>query len=147
MASLSIYLLFDGNCEAAFNHYKKVFCRDFVSLLRYGDVPAREGMPELSEGERSKIENISLPISEKAYMMGADGLESLGMKPVIGNNFSIYFEADEKEQADHIFKGLSENGIAKMPMTLAHWGDYFGMCTDMFGVNWFINCSLKENLG
>ena len=144
MSSVSIYLVFDGNCEEAFNHYKEVFKKEFTSLLRYRDLPKPEGMPPLSDADREKIENISLPISNGTFLMGADGIERLGMKPVIGNNFSIYFEADNNTQADQLFNGLCQGGVVKMPMTIAHWGDYFGMCTDKFGISWLINCSSKK---
>ena len=26
-----------------------------------------------------------------------------------------------------------------MPMDDTFWGDYFGMCTDQFGINWMIS--------
>ena len=73
--------------------------------------------------------------------MGSDGLESLGRRPLIGTNFSIYMEAESEDEANKLFNGLAEDGQISMPMSKAHWGDYFGMCTDKFGINWFINYS------
>lgn len=145
MANLNTYLLFDGNCEEAFNHYKSAFGGDFSFVNRYGNISSQTGMPELSEKDKDKIENICFPINDRCFLMGSDGLECLGQKVVTGNNFSIYIEADNKEQADNFFTGLSDGGIVKMPMTIAHWGDYFGICTDKFGISWFINCA-KTNI-
>ncbi|HCO68296.1 MAG TPA: VOC family protein, partial [Dysgonomonas sp.] len=50
-------------------------------------------------------------------------------------------EAENKEEADKLYSGLSQGGIILMPLAIAHWGDYFGMFTDKFGINWQINLS------
>jgi PhnB protein len=31
-----------------------------------------------------------------------------------------------------------------MPMETAFWGDYFGMCTDKFGIQWMISYPLAQ---
>jgi len=139
MAKLTIYLHFDGNCEEAFNHYKRIFGVELSGLIRYGDIPSQGGMPALPASDLNKIENVSMQIDKDTSLMGSDSLEAFGQKTIVGNNFSIYIEADTKGQADSFFNGLSECGLIKMPMTTAHWGDYFGMCTDKYGVSWLIN--------
>lgn len=141
MARTNIYLHFDGNCEAAFCLYREVFQTEFTNILRYSDIPRQEGMPLVPERDLNKIENVGIKISDETLLMGSDGLECFGQKTIVGNNFSIYVEATSGEEADRIFSGLSEGGQVKMPMTIAHWGDYFGMLTDRFGINWLVNCS------
>ena len=59
MAAINPYLLFNGNCEEAFNFYKSVFGSEFEMVMRFKDVPAEYKMPE-SEGE--KIMHVALPI-------------------------------------------------------------------------------------
>jgi len=146
MAKLNIYLKFDGNCEEAFTHYESVFDSSISFVSRYGDVPRleEEGMPVIPEDQLEKIENICLPIDKDTVLMGTDGLEAFGAKPIIGNNFSIYITADSQDEAYRIFHGLSAGGNIQMPISRAHWGDYFGMCTDKFGISWFINYSPKQ---
>ena len=39
MTKLNPYLTFEGNCEEAFNFYRKAFRREFKFLGRYKDVP------------------------------------------------------------------------------------------------------------
>lgn len=141
MAIANICLLFDGNCEEAFNYYKSVFGSEFTFVGRYGDVPPMEGAPQLTDEEKAKIENICLPLSKETFLMGADGLESLGRKAIAGNNFSIYLQTESEEEINRLFDGLSKDGHIGMPVSKAHWGDYFGMCTDKFGITWFINYS------
>lgn len=145
MAKTNIYLHFDGSCEEAFNLYKRAFQTEFTNVLRYSEVSRQEETSTIPESDLNKIENIGIRISEETFLMGSDGLECYGQKPVIGNNFSIYVEAESKDEADRIFNELSAKGRIKMPMTIAHWGDYFGMCSDRFGVNWLINYTLKSN--
>ena len=137
--------LFNGNCEEAFNFYKSAFGIDFTFIGRYGDIPPQNGMPPISEDEKNKIENICLPIAEETVLMGADVCGYMAQNTVFGNNFSLYIEADSRGEADRLFAGLSTEGRVTMPMSEAHWGDYFGMFTDKFGVNWLIN--VRKNIG
>ena len=144
MAKINFYLLFNGNCEEAFNFYKSAFGIDFTFIGRYGDIPPQNGMPPISEDEKNKIENICLPIAEETVLMGADVCGYMAQNTVFGNNFSLYIEADSRGEADRLFAGLSTEGRVTMPMSAAHWGDYFGMFTDKFGVNWLIN--VRKNI-
>lgn len=144
MAKINLSLLFNGNCEEAFNFYKSAFGTEFTFVGRYGDIPPQDGMPVISESEQTKIENICLPISETTVLMGTDVIGYMVQRTIFGNNFSIYIEADSKEEADRLFAGLSVDGQVTMPMSVAHWGDYFGMFTDKFGVNWLINCARQH---
>ncbi|MEI8133934.1 MAG: hypothetical protein WCH46_02505 [bacterium] len=43
------------------------------------------------------------------------------------------------EEADRIFIGLSASGKVVMPLTYMFWGDYFGMCTDKYDINWMVS--------
>lgn len=140
MASANIYLTFNGNCEEAFNFYKSVFGGEFPYVGRYKDMPAPEGGgKQFSAEEGNRIMHISLPIGGGTYLMGSDtgGEWAPSYKP--GNNFSISVNADSKEEADRIFAGLSAGGQVTMPMNKTFWGDYFGMWTDRFGINWMMS--------
>lgn len=71
--------------------------------------------------------------------MGSDTITPESGNQKMEYHFSIYLEAGTKEEAERVFNGLSEQGTITMPLSVAHWGDLFGMCTDMFGVKWMIN--------
>ena len=144
MSKVHLYLLFDGNCAEAFGFYKSVFGGEFLSYIKYGDIPQIEGVPSISENDKQKVENISLEIAPETILMGADAIGEMAKVTVFGNNFSIYIEADNTGQADKLYKSLSEGGYSTMPMTTAHWGGYFGMLTDRFGINWLINKSAAK---
>ncbi len=137
MKSINPYLNFAGNTEEAFNFYKKVFGGDFLGgVYRFKDTPEAG---KLSKEEQEKVMHIALPLGNGNMLMATDALESMGFNVTFGNNFHISIDADSKEEADQLFKGLSEGGNPEMPMMDQFWGAYFGMVTDKFGVKWMIN--------
>jgi len=145
MLSVHPYLTFKGNCEEAFNHYKKVFGGDFTYIGRFREMPPQEGQPPMPEEAGNLIMHVSLPIGEHTILMGSDTMDEYcqGEGFVQGNNAAMSINADSREQADRIFNGLSEGGKVTMPMTNTFWGAYFGMFTDRFGVHWMVNFDEK----
>jgi PhnB protein len=135
MASVNVYLIFNGNCEEAFTYYKSVFGGEFAYLGRFKDMPATEGQTVAPE-EENRIMHVSLPISKETILMGSDTAGEWASKFKEGNNFSLSVAASSKEEANKLFSALSTNGIVKMPLADTFWGSYFGMLTDKFGINW-----------
>jgi len=138
MAKINVYLTFNGNCEEAFNFYKKVFGKEFSYIGRFSEMPPQGDKP-LSKADANKIMHVSIMISDETALMGSDSTEDFGGKVSMGNNFSISLSADSKSDADSFFKKLSEGGRANMPMSDTFWGSYFGMLTDRFGINWMVS--------
>lgn len=136
MKSINPYLNFPGNSEEAFNFYKKVFGGDFAGgIFRFKDTP---DAGKLSKSDQEKVMHVALPMGNGNMIMATDALESMGFKVNFGNNFYISISAESKEEADKLFMGLSEGGKIEVPMKDESWGDYFGMVTDKFGVQWMI---------
>lgn len=144
MATVNIYLTFNGNCEEAFNFYKYVFGGEFNSIARHGQMPPQEGMLPLSDADKNKVMHIGLPISKETILMGADNTESYESHTTFGNNFSIMVTANSKEEADGIFDALSIGGQIMMPMQEQFWGDYMGMLVDKFGISWLVDYELPK---
>lgn len=145
MAAVSIYLNFDGQTEAAFNFYKKVFQTEFDGEMgRMGDVPPQPGTPELTDAEKNLIMHVALPMMGGVQLMGTDILKSMGHTLEEGNNVSINLMPDTRAETDRLFKELSEGGKVYMEMQEMFWGDYFGSCVDKFGIHWMFNCSEKQ---
>ncbi len=142
MTTVNVYLTFNGNCLEAFNFYKSVFGGEFPYVGHYKDMPADESHPVLP-GEEDRIMHISLPISQETMLMGCDTGGEWAAHFSAGNNFSISINTDSKESADRLFKGLSAGGTVTMPMNSTFWGDYFGMFTDKFGINWMVSFNEK----
>jgi PhnB protein len=144
MAIVNVYLTFNGNCEEAFNFYKSVFGGEFPYLGRFNQMPPSEaGGKPLTGSEGERIMHVSLPISKETMLMGSDTGGEWAKDFKQGNNFSVSVTAFSKEEADTIFNGLSKGGQVTMPMDKTFWGDYFGMLTDKFGINWMM--SFNEN--
>ena len=138
MSRVNTYLNFPRNTEDAFNFYKSVFGGEFAYLGRFKDMPSTGGKT-MNAGQGNRIMHVSLPISHETILMGSDSSDEFGQATVIGNNFSISLSADDKPQADALFKKLSAGGNPTMPMGDTFWGSYFGMLTDKFGINWMVS--------
>jgi len=139
--TINPYLNFPGNTEEAFNFYKSVLGGEFPFLQRFKDTPEAD---KISPEDANKIMHVSLPVGNGNMIMATDALESMGQKLTPGNNFYLCISADSKEEADKLFKGLSDGGQVYMPMNKTFWGAYFGMLTDKFGINWMINFQNKN---
>lgn len=139
MSSLNPYLNFNGNTEEAFNHYKSVFGGEFTALMRFGDTPGCEDMPET---EKNGIMHVALPIGSN-MIMGTDVPKSME-QVTFGTNSSISVSVDSREDADLFFNGLAAGGKVGMPMDDMFWGDYYGMLTDKFGVQWMISYNAQQ---
>jgi PhnB protein len=146
MPSFNPYLNFPGTTEEAFNFYKSVFGGEFAMVMRFKDMTTGEGCDgaQVSEADADKIMHISYPLGGDTVLMGTDSLESMGQKLNAGDNFSICIGPDSKEEADRLYQALSEGGTASMPMADMFWGDYWGMLTDKFGIQWMVNYGEKK---
>jgi len=143
MATVNVYLTFNGNCEEAFNFYKSIFGGEFPYMGRFSDMPPQPGQPPIPEEMGKRIMHVSLPISKETMIMGSDTGGEWASNYQSGNNFSISINTGSKEEADKLFNGLSAGGNVSMPMNNTFWGAYFGMFTDKFGIGWMVNFDMQ----
>ena len=118
MATINTYLNFPGTAEAAFKFYKSVFGGEYTGVNRYADMPDTDN---LSSEDKNKLMHIGLPLGDGFTLMGADVMESMGQSLTVGNNVNLSIEADSKEEAEKLFKGLSDGGTVKMPLQDTFW--------------------------
>ena len=140
MPTLNPNVMFKGNCEQAFNFYQTIFGGTLSPKMRWGDYEEPE--MEVPDSAKHLIMHVSLPIGEST-LMGGDVLENSPFPTTFGNSFTINIGTKSKEEADTLFSGLSKGGKIMMPMGIAFWGDYFGMFTDQFGIQWQVICDAK----
>ncbi len=146
MAAVSTYLNFSRNTEEAFNFYKSIFGGEFSGeISRFGDIPPSDEMPPLAEEDKNLVMHIALPILGGHMLMGTDAPESMGFSVNFGNNVHINLEPDTREETEKLFRALSDGGKVTMELQDMFWGDYFGSCTDKFGVQWMFNCAEKAS--
>ncbi len=137
MATVNPYLVFNGNCEAAFLFYESVFETKIPYMGKFGEMP-QESEPKLSKSDANRIMHVILPIGKDTILMGSDTNTASG-DVKFGENVSVSINAESITEADKLFNGLSEDGIIKMPIQKIFWNAYFGMFTDKFGIHWMVN--------
>jgi len=148
MATVNIYLNFPGNTEEAFLFYKSVFGTEFYGegIMRFNDVPPSDDMPPMPDGVENMVMHVGLPILGGHLLMGSDAPKEMGFKVTTGNNVYINLQPDTREETRKLFNALSEGGKVEQELQDMFWGDYYGACTDKFGVMWMFNCSEKNSV-
>lgn len=141
MAQINPYIHFNGNAEEAFQFYQSVFGGEFAMVMRFKDMSFEGSIAK--ESEANKIMHIALPIGKTNILMGSDTPEALGVHSLNETRSKIMISAESKEEADHLFNGLSEGGQVEMPISDSPWGSYFGMFRDKYGIEWMIDYDPK----
>jgi PhnB protein len=140
MALINPHINFNGNAEEAFNFYKSVFGGEFVKIVRFKDISSAEY--PVAEKEANKIMHIALPIGDN-MLLANDVPEILGKVNENENRSKISISTASREEADKLYKGLSEGGQVEMPIEDSPWGSYFGMFRDKFGIEWMVEYESK----
>ena len=142
MALINPSINFNGNAEEAFNFYKSVFGGEFAMIVRLKDMESPEN--PIAENDANKIMHIALPIGQNV-LMGNDVPEFMGRVSENENRSKISISAESREEADHLFNGLSVGGSIEVPMDDSPWGSYFGMFRDKYGIEWMVDFDPKYN--
>ena len=145
MAFVSTYLNFMGQTEEAFNFYADAFgTQDSLKIMRFSDMPATPGAPEIPENELNMVLHAELTIIDDHILMATDMLESMGHKTQIGNNTTISLNVDSRDEADRLFGILSQSSEQKAGMMEMPYG-YWGTALDKYGIRWMFNFAPREN--
>lgn len=143
MPVINPHINFNGNAEEAFTFYQSVFGGTFAKIIRLKDISSAE-FP-VAEKDEHKIMHIALPIGKTNMLMGNDVPEFMGKVNENENRSKIAVSAESKEEADHIFNGLSAGGAVEMPIEDSPWGTYFGMFRDKYGIEWMVEFDPTNN--
>lgn len=135
MAQINPHINFNGNAEEAFTFYQSVFGGEISKIVRFKDIASDE-FP-IPENEAHKLMHIALSIG-KNYLYANDILEMMGRVDENENRSKIAITADSKEEATHLYNGLSADGQVEMPLEENPDGSYFAMFRDKFGIEWMI---------
>lgn len=135
---LSTYLIFNGDCKAAFQFYERCLGGNIVAMHTYAETPeecAQETPPE----HRDKIMHARLEVDGQ-WLMGSDITPQCPAPYEAIKGAHITLNIDIPEEAERIFQALADNGTVLMPIEETFWAKRFGMLTDKYGVPWMINC-------
>src|SRR3954470_18864733 len=102
------YLLYDGNCEAAFNYYAKVLGGEIEAMLTHEGTPAAEHVPA---EWRNKILHARLSVGDEV-LMASDAPPERFAKP---QGFSVSLQIADSADGERKFKALAEGGSVIMP--------------------------------
>jgi PhnB protein len=126
------YIFLYGRCEEALDFYKGVFGGTY-EIMRVKDTPVKDHFPA-EFGDKVMHASFTSP---SISFFAADGRESKAVDPESGN-ISLAISTTNVEEAERIFKALSDGGEVKMPLEEAFWGGKFGMIHDRFGNEWLV---------
>jgi PhnB protein len=130
---LNPYLLFDGQCKAAFTFYARVLGGTITAMLPHEGTPAEEHVPP---EWREAILHARMTVGNQV-LMASDAPPGRQEKP---QGFSLSLMINDPAEAERIFNALAENGTVRMPLAQTFWAFRFGMLVDQFGIPWMINC-------
>jgi len=127
------YLLFTGQCEAAFKFYETQLGGKIVTMMKHAGSPAECGVPA-EWGDKVLHARIALG---GTVVMASDAPPG-HQEPTKGFRLSLSF--DKPAEAEQAFAALAEGGKVEMPLAKTFFAERFAMLTDKFGVPWMINC-------
>lgn len=143
------YLMFNGNCEAAFTFYEKALGGKIVAMARFGEMPADamggDGCTDTSgglpPGFEQKIMHTSLQVGDQVLMAS----DSHPMYPYNGiHGMSIALGFTDVAEGEKVFAALSDGATVTMPLAETFWSERFGMLEDKFGVSWMVNAGAQK---
>jgi PhnB protein len=129
---LNPYLTFSGQCESSVQ-ILKVLGGKIEAMHSHAGSPMEDQVPPQW---RSKIMHASLNVDGN-LLMGSDAPPDRYEQM---KGFTVTLGVNDPSEAERVFKALSENGTAQMPIQKTFWAARFGMLVDQFGTPWMINC-------
>ena len=133
---LNPYINFKDTTRQAMEFYKSIFGGE-LRLSTFKEYNASQ-----DPSEDTKIMHAELNTSNGIRFMAADTPNRMEYHP--GTNIKISLTGDDEAELTGYFQKLSAGGQIAQPLEKAPWGDSFGMCTDKFGINWFVNITAKK---
>jgi PhnB protein len=127
------YLLFDGQCEAAFKFYEKCLGGKIEAMIPHEGTPAADYVPA---EWRAKILHARMVVGDQ-ILMASDAPPGRQAKP---QGFSVNLAFKDPAEAERVFKALAEGGSVTMAFGETFWAMRFGMLVDRFGIPWMVNC-------
>jgi PhnB protein len=130
---LNPYLSFKDNAREAMEFYQVIFGGK-LDVSTFKDLQA-----PVDADEENLVMHSQLETDSGLLLMGADTPKHMQYQD--GARISVSLSGDDEAGLKSCFDNLSAGGTITQPLEKAVWGDWFGMCTDKYGVNWLVNIS------
>ncbi len=136
MATLTPYLLFDGNCHEAMEFYKACFGGE-LTAMKVKDSPAKDHMPAVQQEKtiNARLKSGNLEISASDWLR-------LDETRIRGNTVCLYLSGGTFEELKGYFEKLSAGADVTDPLKEMFFGVY-GALNDRFGVRWMFTAAKK----
>lgn len=125
------YLAFKGDCKNALEFYQSVLGGKIVNEQTYEDVET-----DIPEHYRTKLQHAELK-GNGFHIMAYDASPDTPLTN--GTNINMSIDLDSKEEAETVFKRLSDNGTIHTPFQDMPWNACYGRCSDQFNISWMVN--------
>jgi PhnB protein len=126
---LEPFLNYGGNCAEAFRFYEQHLAGEITFMMTHDQNPqANQIPPEFAK----KVLHASLNLGG-TRIMGAD---VPGSEPMRSAYLSL--SVDSTEEAERIYKLLTEGGQIFMPIQETFFAHRFAMFRDKFGTSWML---------
>jgi len=132
-----ISLVFNGNCNAAFDLYQECLGGRVTFRLTWGDSPMADQAPA---DWHDKILHATMIVGDTAFS-GGDVLARSYERP---QGFQIQLNLEDVAAAERIFTKLADGGCVTVPLQQTFWAQRFGAVVDRFGIPWGINCGESQ---
>ena len=132
-----IGLVFNGNCNAAFDLYQECLGGRVTFRLTWGDSPMADQAPA---DWHDKILHATMIVGDTAFS-GGDVLAGSYERP---QGFQIQLNLEDVAAAERIFTKLADGGCVTVPLQQTFWAQRFGAVVDRFGIPWGINCGESQ---
>jgi PhnB protein len=127
---LNPYISFQDSAKDAMEFYRDVFGGE-LNVSTFGEYGQSD------PGVADRVMHAQLETDRGFTLMASD--TPPGMERSEGTNISISLSGDDEAELRGYFDKLSAGGEVGMPLEKQVWGDFFGDCTDKFGIKWLVN--------
>ena len=128
---LNTYLNYGGNCKEAFQFYEKHLGGKITMMMTHGEQPNAANVPP---GWKNAILHASMTLGG-TDLLAAD-IPPDRFQPMRSAYLSLAL--DSIEEAERIYKLLSDGGEIFMPMEETFFAFRFAMLRDKFGTSWLL---------
>lgn len=129
---LNTYLNFAGKLEEAFRYYEQHLGAKTLGMMKWNQMPGPDAAKYTPPGFADKILHARLALAD-TFIMASDGPN---VEPMRSAYLSL--SVDTNEEAERIYKALSDGGEIFMAMNETFFAYRFGQLRDKFGINWMI---------
>jgi PhnB protein len=126
---LNAYVNFPGNCEQALAYYEQHLGAKVVMKMTFDQMPEPKMFPP---GMEKGILHAKITIGD-TDVLASDGPNVEPMRSAY-----LTLAVDSNEEAERIYKALTDGGEVFMAISETFFAHRFGMLRDKFGVNWMV---------